>query len=149
MFRKGSRRSKLSRKRKIVGLSAFLLAAVIGVGAYAFTASNEIPNVKAGVGDAKVTGYKIEHEEYTFAGAGAGLGIKKVKLTLNEAGAEEVKVAFTKEGVAPPALGTEWKECEIETVYATCEWATPFANTYHEELYVEVNGTTTSNINVP
>jgi hypothetical protein len=147
-MRKG-KRTFASRKRKIAGLSAFVLAGVIGVGAYAFTASNTVPLARAGVGVGKVTGYKVEHEEYTFGGAGSTLGVEKVKLTLNESGAEEVKVAFTKEGTAPPATGAEWKECTITGAEAECEWATPFTNGEKEELYVEVNGTTASSINVP
>ncbi len=148
MFRKISSR-RLSRKRKTVGLLALVLAAAVGVGAYAFTASNTVPLARAGVGVGKVTGYKVEHEEFTFGGAGSTLGISKVKLTLNEEGAEEVKVAFVEEGKAPPATGAEWKTCTIATVYAECEWTTPFTNGEKEELYVEVNGTTASSINVP
>jgi len=149
VFRMSGKRNRLSRKRKTVGLLALMLAAIVGVGAYAFTASNEVPPVKAGVGVGKVTGYKVEHEEYTFAGAGATLGIEKVKLTFNEeVEGAEVKVAFVKAGTAPPASAS-WTGCTASGTNATCEWATPFANTYQEELYVEVNNTAASSINVP
>src|SRR5262249_36517114 len=44
-------------KRKIAAVLAFVLAAVIGVSAYAFTASNTVAEHSAGAGAATVSGY--------------------------------------------------------------------------------------------
>jgi hypothetical protein len=56
-----------SRKRKIAGLCAFVLAGVLSVGAYAFTASNTIPAQSAGGGTAVVSGYTEAGVSYTWS----------------------------------------------------------------------------------
>jgi hypothetical protein len=65
-MRKG-KRTFASRKRKIAGLCALVLAGVIGVGAYAFTASNTIPAQTAGGGTNEVTGYVETGASYTWS----------------------------------------------------------------------------------
>jgi hypothetical protein len=100
------KRKFASRKRNIAGLCAFVLAGVIGVGAYAFTASNEVPAQKAGAGVGEVTGYKVTSNlSYTFSEN--GLDMTKVNFVLNAA-ASDVKVALSKE--AEP-VKAEWVDC--------------------------------------
>lgn len=98
-----------SRQRKVAGLCAFVLAGVIGVGAYAFTASNEVPAKKAGAGSGEVTGYKVTSQvSYTFSEDGTKM--TKVNFTINEA-ASDVEVALS-EG-APVAA--DWTDCGAST----------------------------------
>ncbi|HSZ05273.1 MAG TPA: hypothetical protein VK778_08725 [Solirubrobacteraceae bacterium] len=105
-MRKG-KRTFASRKRKIAGLCAFVLAGVIGVGAYAFTASNIVPAQSAGGGSNVVSGYTEVGKSYTFSANGEET--TGVELILKgEQEPHDVKVALTK---AAPTLSTEWSDC--------------------------------------
>jgi hypothetical protein len=68
-MRKG-KRTFASRKRKIAGLCALVLAGVIGVGAYAFTAQNTVEDQHAGSGVGTVTGFVITHVDPTINAKG-------------------------------------------------------------------------------
>jgi hypothetical protein len=107
VFKTIGRRHFASRKRKTAGLLAFVLAAVIGVGAYAFTASNNIKARYAGAGTATVSGYtNAKDVSYTFNEAGTDM--TAVNFILK--GAEkpsDVKVALT-EGTP---IASEWVDC--------------------------------------
>jgi hypothetical protein len=106
LMRKG-KRTFASRKRKIAGLCAFVLAGVIGVGAYAFTASNTIPPQSAGGGSAVVSGYTEVGKSYTFTPNGEET--TGVELILKgEQIPHDVKVALT---AAAPTAKTEWSDC--------------------------------------
>lgn len=99
------KRKFASRKRKIAGLCAFVLAGVIGVGAYAFTDSNSVPAHKAGAGVGAVTGYTVaSHVSYTFSGNGQFM--TEAHFKLNEA-ATDVQIALTK--AAPETK--DWTDC--------------------------------------
>jgi hypothetical protein len=117
------KRSFASRKRKIAGLCAFVLAGVIGVGAYAFTASNTVAAHSAGAGSAVVSGYSIESPtNYSFSGN--GLDMTSVTFDLNKA-ATDVQVALTA-GLPEQA---DWTDCGASggsTPWAvTCTFGTP------------------------
>jgi hypothetical protein len=116
-MRKG-KRTFASRKRKIAGLCALVLAGVVGVGAYAFTASNEVKPHYAGGGAATVTGYKVEGpSEYEWNDPGTKM--VQVKFELSEE-AKDVKVAYTKKGVAP--VKGDWADCgPAVTKVVTCD----------------------------
>jgi hypothetical protein len=47
------------RKRNMAGVLAFAVAGIIGVSAYAFTASNTVASHSAGAGAATVSGYTV------------------------------------------------------------------------------------------
>ncbi len=99
------KRDFAGRKRKIAGLCAFVLAGVIGVGAYAFTASNEVPAHKAGAGSGAVSGYEVtSHVSYSFSADGTKMTAAHFKLS---AAANDVKVALTE---AAPVL-EDWTNC--------------------------------------
>jgi hypothetical protein len=99
------RRNIAGRNRKMAGLLAFALAGVIGVGAYAFTASNTVPAQSAGAGSATVSGYTVSSPlNYTFSADGTKM--TKVTFTLNAA-ATDIKVALS-EGA--PVLA-DWTDC--------------------------------------
>jgi hypothetical protein len=99
------KRKFASRKRKIAGLCAFVLAGVIGVSAYAFTDSNSVPAHKAGAGAGAVTGYTVtSHVSYTFSGD--GLYMTEAHFKLNEA-ASDVQIALT----PGTPVTADWTDC--------------------------------------
>jgi len=109
VFMRNGKRTFASRKRKIAGLLAFVLAGVIGVGAYAFTASNTVPAQTAGGGQAVVSGYTESGVSYSWNTPGTK--ITKVHFILTSAAKlkpSDVEVALT-EG-APKGAG-EWVDC--------------------------------------
>lgn len=107
-MRKG-KRTFASRKRKIAGLCAFVLAGVIGVGAYAFTASNEVPAQAAGGGQAVVSGYKESGVSYTWNSEGTKVTAVNFILTSTaKLKPSDVKVALTK---GAPTKKEEWVDC--------------------------------------
>jgi hypothetical protein len=143
VFRHLGRRSIAGRKRKAAGLFALLLACVIGVGAYAFTASNTVTPHFAGGGAAGVTGYKVEGpSEYKWNDPGTKM--IQVKFELN-AEAKDVKVAYTK-NATPPVKG-DWADCgEAVAKVVTCNLTTTEAygaegipNANAEEMAVVAN----------
>jgi hypothetical protein len=111
------RRSINGRKRKLAGLFALLLACVIGVGAYAFTASNTVKPHFAGGGSATVSGYEVkEPTKYTWTQDGKFL--TEVVFELNHA-AKDVKVAYVETGTPKTA---DWADCgESVGVVVTCK----------------------------
>lgn len=111
MLKQFGRRKLASRKQRVAALTVFALAAVLGVGVYAFTASNTVPNHKAGAGAGKVTGYTVtSHVSYTWNHT--GLDVTEAHFTLNEA-AEDVQVALTPEG--SPTSDEQWTDCGATT----------------------------------
>lgn len=110
------------RKRNLVGVLAFVFAAVIGVGAYAFTASNTVEAHSAGAGSATVSGYEVASPtNYTFNEAGTTM--TEVTFDLNKA-ATDVKAALTES--AP--VKADWADCgEAKTTpfAVTCKFPAP------------------------
>jgi hypothetical protein len=103
------KRSFASRKRKIAGLCAFVLAGVIGVGAYAFTASNTVRAQAAGGGTAVVSGYTQTGVSYTWSTNGHYITEAHIILT----NAEKLKpsdVAVALSTAAEP-VAEEWVDC--------------------------------------
>jgi hypothetical protein len=120
------RRSIAGRKRSIAGLLAFALASVIGVSAYAFTASNTVASHSAGAGAATVSGYTVESPtNYTFSGD--GLTMTKVTFDLDKT-ASDVKVALT----AGTPVQADWSDCGASggssPFAVTCTFGTPIPN---------------------
>jgi hypothetical protein len=123
VFTYSGRRRIVGRNRKVAGLLAVVLAAVLGVGAYAFTASNTVAEHSAGAGSATVSGYVVNSPtNYTFSGDGETM--TKVTFDLNKA-ASDVAVALTKS----TPTGTDWSDCgasEAASPWAvTCTFAKP------------------------
>jgi hypothetical protein len=86
------------------------MAAVLGVGAYAFTASNTVPAHKAGAGAGVVTGYTVtNHVSYTWDASGENVTEAHFKLS---APASDVQVALT---TAAPAEDGDWTDCGATT----------------------------------
>ena len=124
MFMHLGRRNIVGRNRKLAGLLALVLACVLGVGAYAFTASNTVPNHYAGAGAGSVTGYEVTGpDNYTFSAD--GLTMTKVTFHINKP-ATDVKVALS---AANPVLA-DWSDCEgapytTEPAEVKCTFAKP------------------------
>jgi hypothetical protein len=103
------KRTFASRKRNIAGLCAFVLAGVIGLGAYAFTASNTVPAQTAGGGTNTVSGYTEKGVSYTWALDGEYITEAHIILTNKEKLVpSDVAVALSKEET--PGAG-EWIDC--------------------------------------
>ncbi len=103
-------------------MAAFALACVVGVGVYAFTASNTIPAQTAGGGTAKVSGYTEKGVSYTWSLTGEYITEAHVVLTNAEKlKPTDVAVALSKE--AKPAAG-EWVDCPESEYKALSETET-------------------------
>lgn len=116
-------RKLAGRKRKLAGLLVFVLAGIIGVSAYAFTASNTVASHSAGAGSAEVSGYTVSSPtNYTFSADGTTMN--SVTFDLDKA-ASDVKVALT--AGAPET--SDWTDCsasEGSSPFAvTCTFGTP------------------------
>jgi hypothetical protein len=103
------KRKFASRKRNIAGLCAFVLAGVIGVGAYAFTASNTVPAQTAGGGTNTVSGYTEKGVSYTWALDGEYITEAHIILT-NKEKLEPTDVAVALSKAETPAA-EEWIDC--------------------------------------
>src|SRR5579862_8430119 len=102
------KRGIASRKRKVAALCAFALAGVIGVGAYAFTASNTVPAQAAGGGQAVVSGYTESGVSYTWN----EVGTKITKVNFILASTEKLEPSDVKIALSPAAPKTaEWVDC--------------------------------------
>lgn len=126
MFGKIGKRGAGGRNRKIAGATALALACVIGVGAYAFTASNTVASHSAGAGAAEVSGYTVSSPaNYTFSSD--GLTMTKVTFELDKA-ASDVAVALS----AATPVSADWSDCgasEGSSPFAvTCTFAKPVAD---------------------
>lgn len=125
-MRKG-KRTFASRKRKIAGLCAFVLAGLMGLGAYAFTASNTIPEQAAGAGANTVTGYTETGASYTWSANGEFITAAEIELTATKEGLVEpsdVAVALSAKTGEPPT-GEEWVDCpkaNITVLEANKKW---------------------------
>lgn len=109
VFMRKGKRTFASRKRKIAGLCAFVLAGLMGLGAYAFTASNTIPAQAAGGGTAAVSGYEEKGVSYTWSLSGEYITEAHVILT-NTTKLEPTDVAVALSDAAVPTA-KEWVDC--------------------------------------
>jgi hypothetical protein len=120
--RRIGRRTFASRKRKVAGLLAFVLAGVLGLGAYAFTASNTIQNEIAGVGNNTLTSYEVTgNDSYTIEPT----GLETTKTVFVIKGAlEPTDVEAALSTSSGPTTAAEWADCKagIGTEVATGEW---------------------------
>ena len=56
--------SMFKQLKKTIGLGALVATCTLAVGAYAFTASNTVPDTKAGSGSGAISGYTVSNIEY-------------------------------------------------------------------------------------
>jgi len=107
----------------MAGLLVFVVASVIGVSVYAFTASNTVASHSAGAGAATVSGYTVTSPtNYTFSAD--GLTMTNVTFDLDKT-ASDVQVALTA-GLPEKADWTDCGASEGASPYAvTCTFPTP------------------------
>ena len=110
---KGSdmQKQKFSRSRMLI--SAAAVAGVVAVGGYAFTASNTVPNTKAGDGSGTITGYVASSVHYTLNSDPTK--IDAVTFTLNSApvSGSTIKAQLVSTGA--------WYDCSNSTTTVTCD----------------------------
>jgi hypothetical protein len=93
------------RFRKVAGIATLAAAAVGGVSAYAFTASNTVPDHLSGAGSGVVGGYSVTgYTNYTFSADGTTM--VSVSFDLDHA-ASDVAVALS--NGAP--VHADWADC--------------------------------------
>ncbi len=137
MFMRKGKRTFASRKRKIAGLCAFVLAGVLAVGAYAFTASNtQAEESGAGANTAVVAGYKTTNLHFTLTGGTATEAEFTATAETGEADAKEAEINVMKTSGTPA-----WTHCELKTpgtaaVFA-CKFGTALSKTEIEEDVVQ------------
>ncbi len=136
-MRKG-KRTFASRKRKIAGLCAFVLAGVLAVGAYAFTASNtQAEESGAGANTAAVSGYKTSNLHFTLKEGTATKAEFTAEAESGEANATEAEI-----NVVEKAPTQAWTNCTAGTatgavVPFTCTFGTPLTNAEIEKDKVQ------------
>jgi hypothetical protein len=70
--------------RRFRYVAAILAAVCVAAGAYAFTASNTVPNTSAGSGSGTITGYTVSNVAYTLNSA-TPTNMDAVSFTLDKA----------------------------------------------------------------
>jgi len=120
--------SRHSRIRKTSGLVVLVIAGVVGMSAYAFTATNTntdtTGSANVGASDFTFGPYDVSGVSYTFSDS--GLKFTQVTFDLNSA-ATDVAVAVT---AGTPTLKSQWVDCGAAvglTHVVTCDLTT--ANT--------------------
>jgi hypothetical protein len=137
VFMRKGKRTFASRKRKIAGLCAFVLAGVIGVGAYAFTASNtQAEKSGAGANVAVVSGYKTSNLKFKLENGTATKAEFTAETIAGEAEAKEAEINVMKTAGTPV-----WTHCVLTTPGAsalfTCTFTKALTNTEIEEDVVQ------------
>ena len=119
-------------KRALIGrsrtLGAFLVAAALATGAYAFTATNTVPGSSAGSGSGTISGYTVSGIAYTL-NATTPSDIDSMSFTLN-ANATTAKAKIV-------SGSTTYTACTIAGgVNVTCDFSPDIAITTADQLSV-------------
>lgn len=93
-------------KRNTAAIAALVVAAVAGVGAYAFTATNDVPAEYAGAGVASVTHFTVSNVSYTFSADTTT--VTEVTFDLDQ-DASDVAIALDAHGATPAK--TDYQHC--------------------------------------
>ena len=128
-MRPAQRRNQLFRhlrKRNAAALVAILVAGIAGASAYAFTASNTVPDHTAGAGQAQVSGYTFSNFSYEYSGDGTEVDQVSFDTGASDAEPNSVKVALTDTDTPVTA---DWVTCGSITgtgpYTVTCTFGTP------------------------
>jgi hypothetical protein len=120
-------------KRALIGrsriLGALVVAVALGTGAYAFTATNTVPNSSAGSGSGTISGYTVSAVEYQL-NATTPSNIDSVTFTLS-ANASTAKAKVV-------SGSTTYTDCTIavNNVDVTCDFSPDIAITSADQLSV-------------
>ena len=113
-------------RSRIIGI--LVVAAALATGAYAFTATNTVPDSKAGSGSGTISGYTVSGIAYTL-NATTPTDIDSMTFTLNAA-ATTVKAKIV-------SGATSYTSCSISGgVTVTCNFSPDIAITTADELSV-------------
>ena len=108
--------------RKFRYVAAALLAVVVAAGAYAFTASNTVPDTSAGSGSGNITGYAVTNVSYALNGTDPTT-VDSVSFTLDKA-AGTVKAQIQSGGTwfdcSNGGSGNNWS-CDTTSPQATVQ----------------------------
>ena len=100
-------------RRKMAAAAALALG--FGVGGYAFTASNTVPDSKAGDGSGAISGYTVSNVDYTL-NATDPTTIDTVEFTLDSA-----PVTGSEVTIQLDASSTDWYPCTMTGADASCD----------------------------
>jgi hypothetical protein len=105
--------------RKLRYLLAALLALLVAVGAYAFTASNTVGTSRVGSGSQTISGYTISNISYQLNSSDP-TKLDQVTFTIAPASATTVKIQLTSGGA--------WYSCTNSSGSVTCATTSPQAD---------------------
>jgi hypothetical protein len=112
---KSMRASRTSRR---VLLFSAVLAVILSIGGYAFTASNTVPNASLGQGSNTISGYTVSSVAYNL-NAGNPANLDSVTFTISPTTASSVKVQLAPAGT--------WYSCTNTTGSVSCTTTAPQA----------------------
>jgi hypothetical protein len=113
-------------RTRVVG--AVVIAAVLAVGAYAFTATNTVPGTSAGAGSGTISGYTVSNVQYQLNNT-TPTNIDSMTFTLSaSAGTAKAKVV---------SGSSTYTDCSIAGgVNVTCDFSPDVAVTSADQLSV-------------
>ena len=89
-----------------------IIAALVGLGAYLFTASNTVPNTNAGAGSGTISGYTISSVAYNLNST-TPTNIDSITFSISPATAGTVKIQLVSGGT--------WYSCTNSSGSVTCD----------------------------
>ena len=109
---------RASRTRRRVLLFSAVLAVILSIGGYAFTASNTVPNASLGQGSNTISGYTVSSVAYNL-NASTPSNLDSVSFTISPTTATSVKVQLAPAG--------SWYSCTNTAGAVTCNTTSPQA----------------------
>jgi hypothetical protein len=111
-------RMKATRTRRRALLFSAVLAVVLSIGGYAFTASNTVPNANLGQGANVISGYTVSSVAYNL-NASTPSNVDSVSFTISPAAATSVKIQLAAAG--------SWYSCTNTAGSVSCATTSPQA----------------------
>jgi hypothetical protein len=111
-------RMKATRTRRRALLFSAVLAVVLSIGGYAFTASNTVPNATLGQGANVISGYTVSSVAYNL-NASTPSNVDSVAFTISPATATSVKIQLAAAG--------SWYSCTNTAGSVSCATTSPQA----------------------
>ena len=123
-------------KRNTAALAALVVAAVAGVGAYAFTASNTVPASAAGSGTQTVDGYTVGTPSYTFSDDGVYIDEADFSVT----GAEQATAVDAALTATSTPVKADWLACTVGATTGTGPYVTAVTCDFTAKNITAANG---------
>jgi hypothetical protein len=109
---------RASRTRRRVLLFSAVLAVILSIGGYAFTASNTVPNASLGQGSNTISGYTVSSVAYNL-NASTPSNLDSVSFTISPTTATSVKIQLAPAG--------SWYSCTNTAGSVSCATTSPQA----------------------